>query len=506
MAEGQKSYYSIKEHVNTFVLAVITLISVFMFVGYIGDFKKGVIGLGFCLLVEGFVILSMVADYVVYFRKKDGDLFRHVSLIGYIIMYALCVWGSHNDMVFCIAFPITVMYILYFDFRMILLGAIGFGAINLADMIYVVAIMKHMHSGAPLESTSLLIQGACVFVYLLVICYSTKISNKNNAIKMESLKAERNKSNELLKDVLKIASAVRENTQKASGFIGELGEDVDVTTSAMEEIAKGNNNNAENIEKQTVMTSNIQSMIEETKRMSDELLNLSRESDNAVQGGRESVQSLEVSAEKTGVANKQVEESVQAFMQNVTQVEEIVSQIFAISDQTNLLALNASIESARAGEAGKGFSVVAEAIRKLAEETRVLTEEIGHIVGVLQSNANNAIQTVGNVLDTAKDEHELIAQAQSRFEEIGDCMTKLNDNVTMIYRKIEEIMESNNVIVDSITQISAVSEEVAASTQQTVDKSIGTREKAESVERLMNNLVITVGTIDKYLDDTKKTD
>lgn len=499
--ESTNDNASMERSVNTFVLVVITVIDLLMFAGYIGDYLKKNIGIKFLTAVLLAVLCSMLANYIIYFRKRDSGIFRQVSLIGYIIVYALCVFGSRNDLVFCIAFPITVIYILYFDFKLILGGAIAFGVINVADLVYVTVVQGHLHSGAPINSTTLLLQGACVTVYLLVICNSTRISNGNHALQLAHVIEGRERSNALLQDILKVASAVRRNSQEASDYIRELGRDVEMTTEAMGEIAQGNNNNALNIERQTVMTGNIQSMIEETRQMSGEMLKQSGQSAQAVQEGRESIRNLAGNSRKTQEANRQVEASVRNFIQNVNEVQEIVAQIFSISDQTDLLALNASIESARAGEAGRGFSVVAEEIRKLAEETRVLTEKIEEIVVVLQNNADQAVETVDHVLETSSAGHILIDNTYSRFNEIDSSMEGLSKNVQQICQKIEEVMESNNAIVDSISQISAVSEEVAASTQQTAEKSMETREKAEHAERLMTGLMETVSSIDKYLEE-----
>ena len=69
----------------------------------------------------------------------------------------------------------------------------------------------------------------------------------------------------------------------------------------------------------------------------------------------------------------------------ISQMNNVIEGINAISSQTNLLALNASIEAARAGEAGKGFAVVADEIRELADETKKLTASMGRFVADIHS-------------------------------------------------------------------------------------------------------------------------
>lgn len=488
-----------EKKVNRFVLIIVTVIDMFLFVGYIGDYAQENIGLGFMLAVIASVVFSMIACYAVYFKKKDSAVFKHVSMIGYMLVYGLAVFGAQNDLVFMMVFPLTVIYILYYDFKVVLRIAVVFGAINIADVICLIAVLGHMHSGVPLNSTSLLLQGASVVVYMIVLCGTTKISNDNNAAKIAGLKEEQEKSAALLKEVLRVAVVVKQNSVEAETHIRELSEHVASIASELGNIAEGNNNNADSIEKQTVMTENIQNMIFETKRMSDEMLALAQQSEEAVRDGQRSVDSLQTQAYRTREANEQVVASVAELISNAKAVDEITKQIFTISSQTNLLALNASIESARAGEAGKGFAVVAEEIRSLADETRKLTESIQSIVAELQKNADTAKDTVDNVITAANMQHELISNASVQFGEIGNSMGGLHTNVQTIYKKIEEIMESNHVIVDSINHISAVSQEVTASTQQAVELGTDTDRKAEQARVLMEGLLETVEEINKYV-------
>ncbi len=486
--------------VNKFALIIITIITLFMAFGYLGDYLKQNISFVFMMMVEAVVAVSMITAYVMYFKNKASRHFKYVSLVGYLALYALAVFGAQNDLVFVIVFPFTILYILYFDYKLILGASIAFGIINVLDLIYVAAVLGHSHSGAAVNSTSLLLQGACVIVYLAAICVTTKLSNENNFNRISRLNEEKDHGAQLLKDVLQVASSVRENSSQASEYIMELSGAVESTASALEDISAGNSSNAENIEKQTTMTANIQDMIVVTREMSEEMINMAERSKEAVQNGRQSMDALQLQAGKSQEANRKVVNSVKNLISNANAVEEITAQIFSISSQTNLLALNASIESARAGEAGRGFAVVADEIRKLADETRVLTERINEIVVDLEKNADEAKNTIDFVSQTAEEEHELIVQADGQFRDIGERMGGLNQNVKEIYSKIEEIFTSNNTIVDSINRISAVSEEVAASTQQAVEKGEETSEKAKHAKQLMTDLMDAVTTMDKYME------
>lgn len=288
-----------EKKVNRFVLVIVTVIDMFLFFGYIGDYMQGNISREFMLAVDVSVVVSMLACYVVYFKKKDSAAFKHISMVGYAAVYMLAVFGAQNDLVFIMVFPLTVIYILYYDFKVVLRIAVVFGAINAVDVVCLAVVYRHMHSGAPLNATSLLLQGASVAVYMIVLCGTTKISNDNNEIKIAGIKEEQEKSAALLEEVLRVAVAVKQNSVEAGTHIRELSEYVASTASELENIAEGNSNNAGSIGKQTVMTGNIQNMISEAKGMSDEMLALAEQSEKAVRNGKESVDSLQTQARQT---------------------------------------------------------------------------------------------------------------------------------------------------------------------------------------------------------------
>ena len=123
--------------------------------------------------------------------QKDGTLFKYVSIIGFALVYCIVLFGAKNDLVFGIVFPITIIYLLYFDYKLVLSISIGFTIANFLDVIYVTILLKHSHAGHPLSTASILLQLAPVIIYMIVLCGTTKISNRNNAEKLANIQKEK---------------------------------------------------------------------------------------------------------------------------------------------------------------------------------------------------------------------------------------------------------------------------------------------------------------------------
>lgn len=438
-----------------------------------------------------------MADYVVYFIKKDGNLFRFVSIIGYAVIYGIALINAKSDTVFTMAFPIMVMYVLYFD--TLFMGIIS-GVLFVLNIVSVVmaAISGSMPSGIDFALSSALLQVATIGVAGSALTWITHLEKVMKGEQMNEVKSEKEKSEQILSDVLTLGNTVKENTNKADALMEELN---DATTTALETlkaVADSNNDNAKNIESQTVMTSNIQEMIITADSNASRMERIAGDSLNMVSEGRKLVEKLDDKASNISAMNEQVMNTINEFVKNAIEVRGITDKINGISSQTNLLSLNASIESARAGEAGRGFAVVADEIRNLADETKTLTAEINGIVETLENNASGTRETVSKVVESIEDEKVLIDDSMDTYVKMEDMFKQLYESVTDTQKQLKQIVDSNNAIVDSINQLSAASEEVAASMDMAVELSNNNMAKTKEAGGLMEEIVTSANQLDKY--------
>ncbi|MEC1180296.1 methyl-accepting chemotaxis protein [Metasolibacillus meyeri] len=220
---------------------------------------------------------------------------------------------------------------------------------------------------------------------------------------------------------------------------------------------------------------------EDVKAHSDEVLSLTT-------AGR---QLMEASTEQMSKIDHIVHEAVIKVegLNNKTQaISQLVLVINDIANQTNLLALNAAIEAARAGEQGKGFAVVADEVRKLAEQVSVSVVDISQIVNEIVGETDDVTGSLKLSYTEVQSGTTKITETSKTFTNIENAITAMANNILTVSQNLEQIVDSSASINKAVDEIAAVAEQSAAGVEETSATMEQTTSTMEEVSNSSNQL------------------
>ncbi|WP_019153794.1 methyl-accepting chemotaxis protein [Robertmurraya massiliosenegalensis] len=263
-----------------------------------------------------------------------------------------------------------------------------------------------------------------------------------------------------------IGDEVTAFTKDVSDQMRKLQEVSTQVASSTEELAKGSESISEDIQSTATLMSN---MSQDFLHVQDESKLASEASISAyqsVQQGRNSLEKQGEIAKQLSHSTEDITRSVKDFTKFTGEINAAAQSVREIAEQTNLLALNAAIEAARAGEAGKGFAVVADEVRKLADDSTKATQ----LITTMVTNITNGLQSISKATDLGTELSEQQEQAkietEHAFETIATDVTSIQEKLDELVRSIESSNEMSNQVTVAVENISAITEETAAGTEE----------------------------------------
>lgn len=254
--------------------------------------------------------------------------------------------------------------------------------------------------------------------------------------------------------------ASSDDVHNVSNSINEYSSDI---TKAIDEISIGMTKQSEHAGECVVKTNELSEKMKAISDMVEKAEQLSDKTEKMIRQGTEIVEALSARARETSEITSKVGESIELLKKESETINGFAQTINEISAQTNLLSLNASIEAARAGEAGRGFSVVAEEIRKLADDSGVAAGEIKNKVENIASQTMATVENANKAEGMVAHQQEAVAQVTTVFQEMNNQMQELFENLKEIGDCTASADVERNETLDAVENISAIIQQTASS-------------------------------------------
>lgn len=293
-------------------------------------------------------------------------------------------------------------------------------------------------------------------------------------------------------EVLETAVSLTDSSRKTAGAAKEI-------AVATEEIANGATNLAVESEKGTDLTIKIGTQVQSVITSNIEMGQSANEVEEASRKGSEYMGTLIKKTGQTEEMTRNMVDKVDQLKDSTRSIRKILDVLGNLTKQTNILSLNATIEAARAGNAGKGFMVVADEIRKLADQSRQSISVVGEIVEKIQREIDETVAVLSEAYPIFQEQIESVRDANQIFYVVQDNMNGFVQRLESATDSVRDLESAQTTLSLAMSNVSAVAQEASATSEQVASLSNEQLNISDGLVQLSNRLEAVSGTLRESL-------
>lgn len=288
----------------------------------------------------------------------------------------------------------------------------------------------------------------------------------------------------ILQQVTNTSELVAASSEELTANSEETTKATEMIAHTMEEMANGSTQQIQSVEETVVIVKEVSTGVTQIATNARHVeITANEASEKAVLGNEAIGQAISQMKSINHTVNG-LSGVVRGLGEKSNEIGQIIESITNIASQTNLLALNAAIEAARAGEQGRGFAVVADEVRKLAEESAKSAQQIASLISSIQGQTHEAVQSMEQATEEVDTGITVVNKAGESFQQIQHSVSQVANEIQEVSIAIEQISKSTDQIVSNVDVIAEVSETVSAGTQNV---SAASEEQLASMEEIASS-------------------
>ncbi|NGP59187.1 methyl-accepting chemotaxis protein [Paenibacillus thiaminolyticus] len=292
---------------------------------------------------------------------------------------------------------------------------------------------------------------------------------------------------QMLNKVNGFTRQIAQTSQQIASFTEQLNESVSQTSAASEHIAQNVQEIAEGADNQVQLVDqavgSLNQMVEDTDVLiTTQVASVNEAVTNASDKSTEGNKAIEFAVNQMQSIHRVIsnlELTIQGLHRRSNEIAQIMDLIKDIGEQTNLLALNAAIEAARAGERGRTYMVVANEVRKLAEQSSHSADQIGNLINAIQDEASEAVQSMQRTKNEVIAGVNAVGDAGQLFEGIKESVDEVAIHIGKVISSVNQMTIDAEAIQNTVQ---SVNHSAILSSSRSQNISAATEEQLASME------------------------